>query len=56
MNCTRCQHPLDQHCKSEVAHADMKDEKPGITPRVTVCHTRHCLNPLCSCVDFEEAL
>lgn len=20
-----------------------------------VCHTRHCLAPLCSCVDFQEA-
>jgi hypothetical protein len=54
MTCARCTHALADHCKGSVSHSDMKDQRPGWPARQTVCATRHCLHPLCSCVDFVE--
>jgi len=56
--CTRCDHPLSQHCRGEQQHTDHKEDSRMIPPRwrkgTLTCHTRHCDNPLCSCVDFKE--
>lgn len=51
--CAHCDHALSAHCKGGVKHVYHKDDMVK-DPRVTVCETRHCLNPLCSCVDFVE--
>lgn len=54
--CRRCTHPLTAHCKSEQLHTDHKEDSRMVEPKWrkgnVICHTRHCLNPLCSCVDF----
>lgn len=52
-----CGAPLSRHCKANIEHSDYKDEmkQNGATPRTHVCKTRHCLDPLCCCVDFQEA-
>lgn len=59
MNCAFCTHPLEIHCPGEVPHTDHKEDSrmvPVEWRRGThVCHTRHCLAPLCCCVDFKEA-
>lgn len=51
MICARCDHPIERHCKGLVTHVDAYK---GNREVVTVCVGRHCLNPLCSCVDFVE--
>jgi len=54
--CAHCQHKLKDHCPSGVRHAAWKDEARMVRdPRVHTCTTRHCTQPLCSCVDFVEA-
>ena len=56
--CT-CGARLSAHCRSGVLHTDHKEDARMVpNDRRTgnhVCHTRHCLAPLCSCVDFQEA-
>lgn len=56
MDCERCGHAAKDHCKGNVEHSNWKDEhrQNGLPPRVSMCHTRHCLMPLCSCVDLIE--
>jgi hypothetical protein len=51
MICARCDHPLTKHCPGRVTHVNAYK---GNRETVTVCVSRHCLNPLCSCVDFVE--
>jgi hypothetical protein len=57
--CARCEHPLSEHCKGGQVHGDHKDDQ-RMTPMryrkgMFKCEVRHCLQPLCSCVDFQEA-
>lgn len=48
--CAYCQMPKSIHCKGNVDHTD--DRKAH---HVTVrCKTRHCLAPLCDCLDYVE--
>ncbi len=58
MICARCDHPLSKHCPGNVQHSDYKEESRLIEVKYRkgthTCHVRHCLNPLCSCVDFIE--
>lgn len=48
--CAYCQMPLSMHCRGGVEHADNYKGRGG-TIR---CRTRHCLAPLCDCVNFVE--
>ena len=56
--CKRCDHELSRHCKSNQSHGCHKDESRMIPLKYQkkphICQTRHCLNPICSCVDFIE--
>jgi hypothetical protein len=56
--CKRCEHPLSEHCKGGVRHADHKEEARMVPLKyrkgTVTCISRHCENPLCSCVDFIE--
>lgn len=56
--CARCGHALSKHCKGNVEHGDYKEEARMVAAewrrRSVTCHVRHCLNPLCSCVDFVD--
>jgi hypothetical protein len=54
--CKRCDHALSAHCKGNVLHSYYKEDlRPANDRKCNVtCHTRHCLNPICSCVDFIE--
>lgn len=37
-------------------HSGYKDQARMVkNPEMTTCATRHCLEPLCDCVDFNEA-
>lgn len=55
MSCAYCG-PTHKHCKGEVRHAFYKDElRQAPNMRTSVCHTRHCLEPMCDCVDYVEA-
>lgn len=51
MNCSRCDHPDSRHCKGEITHVSQY-KGASVCEVVRVCVSRHCLNPLCSCVDF----
>jgi hypothetical protein len=48
--CGYCRMPLSKHCRGNVEHID---EYKNRIYRVT-CRTRHCLAPLCDCVDYVE--
>lgn len=56
MLCARCDHDLKKHCPGNQQHSDYKEESRLIEVQYRkgthICHVRHCLNPLCSCVDF----
>lgn len=52
MKCARCDHEESQHCKSGVKHVDHKQEMWPKPTRWHICTVKHCLLPLCSCVDF----
>lgn len=56
--CARCDHPLSAHCKGNEAHTAHKEDQRMLAVEyrklTLVCKTRHCKNPLCSCVDFIE--
>ena len=54
MNCARCNHKLSDHCPGCVKHSLWKDEKAqdGRQKRSSICKTKHCNLPLCSCMDF----
>lgn len=58
MNCARCDHPLKKHCKGDQQHSNHKEDARMVAAddrkMTSTCHTRHCLEPLCSCVDFVE--
>lgn len=51
MNCERCEHPEKKHCPGKIVHVG---SYKGNREYVVTCVGRHCLNPLCSCVDFVE--
>lgn len=54
--CGNCTHPFKGHCISGVRHVASRDEaRMVLHPRITVCKTRHCLNPLCSCLRFQRS-
>lgn len=56
MKCLRCDHELADHRKGGQKHTNFKDEMRMVRqPRTNICPTRHCLQPMCSCVDFQEA-
>jgi hypothetical protein len=54
--CKRCDHPLSAHCKGEQQHTNHKEDARMVPLKwrhgSVTCHTRHCDNPLCSCVVF----
>lgn len=56
--CAFCQCPLSLHCKGNLAHSDHKEEARMVELKwrrgTSICKTRHCLTPLCCCVDFQE--
>lgn len=56
MNCLRCTHKAERHCPGGVVHANHKEEARmmSVASRraASKCATRHCLEPLCSCVDL----
>jgi len=58
MNCFRCEHTISQHCPGDQLHTDHKEDSRMVPMQWrkgnTICHTRHCLNALCSCVGFVE--
>lgn len=54
MNCDRCDHSIEKHCKSGVKHVNHKQEMWPVAKDWHICKVRHCLLPLCSCVDFVE--
>jgi hypothetical protein len=50
-----CTHAESGHCKGGQRHAYHKDEARMMRqPQVHVCASRHCLEPLCDCVDYRE--
>lgn len=58
MICQRCEHTEADHCKGGVEHFDHKEESRMMRlqdrRKKTPCAVRHCLQPLCSCVDFAQ--
>jgi len=58
MKCSFCKHEESDHCKGFVRHVSLKAQKQnGSLPgenQVTVCSTRHCLQPLCCCTRFKK--
>lgn len=59
MNCERCGHSERQHCKGGELHSDHKEDARMIPIKwrknTVTCGTRHCEEPLCSCVEFVSA-
>lgn len=53
MKCERCDHPEADHCKGGKTHQEWKEsQRQWVVTRFTVCVSRHCDQPVCSCVDF----
>jgi hypothetical protein len=56
--CARCECKRSKHCKGEQTHGNYKEDSRMVPLKwrkdAVVCHTRHCLEPMCSCVDFVE--
>jgi hypothetical protein len=56
--CGYCQMPRSKHCKGNQTHTHYKEDVRMVEAKwrkgTHVCHTRHCLAPLCDCVDFVE--
>jgi hypothetical protein len=59
MNCARYGCSLKDHCKGGVEHSNYKEEARMVPLKwrrpSKPCQVRHCLVPLCSCVDFVES-
>lgn len=57
MNCRRCDHPIKDHCKPGTTHTSWSDEKKNAgfhhANRTAKCVGAHCLQPLCSCTNFQ---
>lgn len=51
MICQRCEHDEKRHCKGKVEHVSQY-KGASVNEVKRTCVSRHCLNPLCSCVDF----
>lgn len=56
MKCLRCEHVDSDHCKGGVMHFNHKEESRMVpvadrAPK-QACAARHCLQPLCSCVEL----
>lgn len=58
MNCARCDHQESDHCKGGDLHSCHKEDVRMIPIKYRVgsviCASRHCLQPLCSCIAFIE--
>ena len=58
MDCASCGHGLADHCKGGDLHSCHKEDSRMVPIKYrvgsVVCRTRHCLQPLCCCVDFVE--
>lgn len=55
MKC-KCDHAIKDHCKGNESHDGYKFQlRMTRDPNPHTCTTRHCLAPLCSCVDYHEA-
>ena len=54
--CLRCEHPLSEHCSGGKKHESPKEDMWAAQYRIRtlVCSTRHCDQPLCSCVEFIQ--
>lgn len=54
--CGYCDHPLSEHCPGGVKHGSPKEQMwpESARRRTNICHTRHCLNPLCDCTGFVD--
>jgi hypothetical protein len=46
--CARCAHPEADHCQGGKPHSGWLG-KGGLQ----LCASRHCEQPLCSCIDFQ---
>jgi hypothetical protein len=46
--CGHCGHKTARHCKGGETHSDWRG------PGVTTCVGRHCMEPLCCCVECVE--
>ena len=46
--CGKCGHALKKHCKGKDWHGDWRGPGSGN------CVSRHCMEPLCSCVEYVE--
>ena len=54
--CGYCGHPRSSHCNAGTMHPHYKDQMRQVKrPRMSACVGNHCTEPLCSCVDFQEA-
>ena len=54
-SCSRCGHPLSDHCKGNIQHDHHTDVARMVSSeyrRFTLCSARHCDQPLCSCIEF----
>lgn len=55
MKC-KCGHESKKHCVGGVSHDGYKFAARMVRdPHPHICPTRHCLEPLCDCVDYSEA-
>lgn len=56
MLCT-CTHTEREHCKGGVEHVayKVKQGERARADQLSICSTRHCSQPLCTCVDFMPA-
>jgi hypothetical protein len=56
MNCAWCDHPESDHCKGHQMHTDHKEDQRMVPIKsrtgTVICETRHCTQPLCSCVAY----
>ena len=59
MKCARCGCAASDHCRSNIEHSNYKEEARMVPldwrRPAAKCKTRHCMVPLCSCVDLVES-
>lgn len=56
MICARCEHHDKDHCKGGQVHSSPKEAQAMAGRGSSICIVRHCLHPLCSCVELVEGL
>lgn len=48
--CPTCEHAETRHCSGGKQHSAWRTGNGGPSGTSTTCVTRHCMEPLCSCV------